>query len=117
MTVETNEFIVHARLDAEVLETWISAGWLAPREEAEMRHFSEIDLARAELIRDLTHGMGVNEEGIAVILDLVDQLHGVRQALREILSAVAAQPEPLRRRIIDHARDAASRGGDRATAS
>jgi chaperone modulatory protein CbpM len=59
--------------------------------------------------------MGVNEEGIAVILDLVDQLHGVRLALREILSAVAAQPEPERRRIIDHARDAANRGDPRRT--
>jgi len=115
MTVEMSEFISHTRLDADVLETWIEAGWLAPRQEAEIRRFSEIDLARAELIRDLIHGMGVNEEGIAVILDLVDQLHGVRLALREILSAVAAQPEPARRRIIDHARDAATRGPHRRT--
>jgi chaperone modulatory protein CbpM len=115
MTVETSEFIMHARLDANVLETWIEAGWLAPRQEAEVRRFSDIDLARAELIRDLVHGMGVNEEGITVILDLVDQLHGVRLALREILSAVAAQSEPERRRIIDHVRDAASRGDSRRT--
>jgi chaperone modulatory protein CbpM len=115
MTVETSEFIMHARLDANVLETWIEAGWLAPRREAEVRRFSDIDLARAELIRDLIHGMGVNEEGITVILDLVDQLHGVRLALRDILSAVAAQPEPDRRRILEHGRDAANRSDDRPT--
>jgi chaperone modulatory protein CbpM len=115
MTVETSEFIVHARLDADVLETWIEAGWLSPREEAEIRRFSEIDLARAELIRDLIHEMGVNEEGITVILDLVDQLHGVRLALRDILSAVAAQPESARQRILEHARDTANPSEDRRT--
>jgi chaperone modulatory protein CbpM len=115
MTVETSEFIMHARLDANVLETWIEAGWLAPRQEAEVRRFSDIDLARAQLIRDLIHAMGVNEEGITVILDLVDQLHGVRLALRGILSAVAAQPDPDRRRILEHARDAANRSDDRPT--
>lgn len=113
--METREFVRHARLDVEVVETWIEAGWLTPRQEAEIRHFSEIDLARAELIRDLIHDMGVNEEGVTVILDLVDQLHGVRLALREILSAVAAQPEPTRRRIIDDAREKASRGEPRKT--
>jgi chaperone modulatory protein CbpM len=113
MTVETSEFISHTRLDADVIETWIEAGWLAPRQEAEFRRFSEIDLARAELIHDLIHGMGVNEEGITVILDLVDQLHGVRLALREILSAVAAQPEPARQRILEHARATATRSDDR----
>jgi chaperone modulatory protein CbpM len=115
MTVETTEFIRHARLDVEVLESWIEIGWLAPRQEAETRRFSEIDLARVDLIRDLMLGMGVNEEGIAVILDLVDQLHGVRLALREVLSAVAAQPEPARRGIIDHAREAANRNNDAPT--
>jgi chaperone modulatory protein CbpM len=66
MTMETSEFTKHARLEVEVLETWIEAGWLAPRQEAEVRRFSEIDLARAELIRDLIQGMGVNEEAPGV---------------------------------------------------
>ena len=29
-------------------------------------------------------GMGVNNEGIPIILDLVDQLHGLRRALRAL---------------------------------
>jgi hypothetical protein len=35
----------------------------------------------------------VNDEGIPVILNLVDQLHGLRRALHEVLSAVRAQAE------------------------
>jgi|SRR6266446_2177370 chaperone modulatory protein CbpM len=107
--IDTGGFLLRARIDAQALETWIEVGWLSPRCEAEDRFFSDVDVARAQLIRDLTQEMGVNEDGVAVVLDLVDQIHGVRQALREVLSAVAAQPEPVRRRIAAAMREASSR--------
>jgi chaperone modulatory protein CbpM len=47
--------------------------------------FSEVDLALAKLIRDLTRDLGVNGEGVGVILDRVDQVHGLRMALTEVL--------------------------------
>jgi chaperone modulatory protein CbpM len=31
--------------------------------------------------------MGVNDEGIGIILSLVDQTHGLRRVLRELLQA------------------------------
>jgi chaperone modulatory protein CbpM len=52
----------------------------------------DIDVARARLIRDLAD-IGVNDEGIPVILNLVDQMHGLRRALHEVLSAVRARAE------------------------
>jgi chaperone modulatory protein CbpM len=96
MSVETREFLLTAHLKAEALEGWIEAGWLAPRANGEDRHFSEVDLARVQLIHDL---QGVNDEAIPVILDLVDQLHGLRRVLRDLLSTVAAQGETPRRPI------------------
>jgi chaperone modulatory protein CbpM len=97
--METDEFVAHARLDAEVLEAWVDAGWLLPRREGAKRDFSDVDLARAQLIHDLER-LGVNDEGIPVILDLVDQLHGLRRTLRGLLSAIHAQPEAMRRWIV-----------------
>jgi chaperone modulatory protein CbpM len=47
-------------------------------------NFSDVDLARARLIRDLKTGFGVNDEGIDVILHLMDQLHGLRRALDQL---------------------------------
>ena len=41
----------------------------------------EADLARAGLIRDLQGDLGVNKEGVGVILNLVDQIHSLRWAL------------------------------------
>jgi chaperone modulatory protein CbpM len=106
--MDMSAFLLHARLDAEVLETWIGAGWVMPRRESEAPLFSEIDVARVQLIRELREDMGVNDEGIAIILDLVDQIHGLRCALREVCSALDAQPESVRRRIRAGIRDAAS---------
>jgi chaperone modulatory protein CbpM len=98
--METREFLLHARLDSEALDTWIEAGWLLPRRETEAQRFAEIDVARAQLIRELRESCGVNDEGVGVILDLLDQVHGLRRVLRSVLSAVNAQPEEMRRTIV-----------------
>src|ERR1700704_4248172 len=103
--METEEFVAHAPLDAEVLEAWIEAGWLLPRQDGAKRNFFDVDLARAHQIHDLER-LGVNDEGIPVILDLVDQLHGLRRTLRDLLSAIHAQPEAMPRWIVAHLRAA-----------
>jgi chaperone modulatory protein CbpM len=99
MIMESHEFILRERIDAKVLDEWVEAGLLAPHQNGAGRRFSEVDLARAQLIRDLQH-LGVNDEGIPVVLDLVDQLHGLRRVLRELLSGIYSQPEAARRRLI-----------------
>lgn len=95
---EHGDFLLHLHLDAASLEAWVEEGWLAPRGGGDL---SERDVARACLIRDLREGLGVNDEGVAVVLDLVDQVHGLRLALRRVASAVHELPEPLRREAIE----------------
>ena len=46
----------------------------------------------------------MNDEGIPVILDLIDQLHGLRRTLRDLLSTIHAQPEATQRRILSDIR-------------
>ena len=76
--------LADTEFEVETVEAWIEAGWLAPREGGEGR-LSEIDLARAQLIHDLKHDLGVNDEAVPIILDLIDQVHGLRRAMREML--------------------------------
>lgn len=109
VTMRTREFLLAARLDASALEAWVEAGWLMPRRDEDAADFSDADLARARLIRDLQHDMGVNEEAIPIVLDLIDQVHGLRQALREVATAVCVQPEEMRQRIVAEIRTAAIR--------
>ena len=97
--MKRREFLMRARIDPDTLDLWVDATWLAPRRAGGEWTFSEIDLARTQLIRDLTQDFGVNEEGIPIILGLVDQVHGLRRALGEVLAVLRAQPANARERF------------------
>jgi chaperone modulatory protein CbpM len=85
--MHAHEIVTQVRIEATVLDHWVEAGWLVPLRGDSDQEFSEVDLARAYLIRDL-QSLGANDESIPVILDLVDQLHGVRRLLHEVLSTL-----------------------------
>ena len=93
--METQDFIARSHLDAPTLNAWIEAEWLVPLASGKTLVFSDADLARARLIQDLKLDFGVNDEGIAIILHLLDQLYGLRGLVRDI-----------------HAMDAPDRRGD-----
>ncbi len=90
MDIET--FCLRARVEIETVRAWIEAGLV----HAEL---TEADLARAALIRDLTEDLGVNLEGVEVVLDLLDQLHEARAALRRVLAALTEADPGLRERV------------------
>ena len=87
MIINKLEFLNRAQLDLQTLEIWIEEEWLVPSGTATEQAFSEADLARAKLIQDLMQDLGVNEEGVGVILNLLDQVHGLRKALADILQS------------------------------
>jgi|DewCreStandDraft_4_1066084.scaffolds.fasta_scaffold36835_2 chaperone modulatory protein CbpM len=103
--LEFAEFLLRVRLSQEVVETWIAEGWLRPQRTDSGPLFTEMDISRAQLIRDLKEGLGVNEEGIAIILDLIDQMHGLRNTLRELCEAIGAQPSELQQQILGEIRN------------
>jgi len=85
--MQSRTFILQARIESDELEKWCAEGWLLPRETEAGREFSDADLARAHFIRDLQQ-LGVGHEGIPIVLDLVDQIHGLRRVTRDLLEAV-----------------------------
>lgn len=88
--MDRREFLIRARIESEAIDLWVDEGWLAPSRATGKWTFSEIDLARTRLIQDLTRDLGVNDEGIPIILSLVDQLLGLRRALGGLLVALKA---------------------------
>jgi chaperone modulatory protein CbpM len=84
LMLSIDELAVRASVETETILAWVEEGWLMPWTEDPLLVFSEIDLARAQLILNLKHDLGVNEEGIAVILDLLDQIHGLRSAVKKL---------------------------------
>jgi len=77
------------------LRVWVRAGWIRPAAKAE-QGFSEADMARAELIRDLEDKLGFDEEQVPVLLNLIDQIHGLRAELKTMLDALEELPEDVR---------------------
>ncbi|MEA2782879.1 MAG: chaperone modulatory protein CbpM [Rhodospirillaceae bacterium] len=108
--MDGQEFLTRTRLDADALQVWIEAGWLVPPRNTAGSRFSEIDLARAELIRDLREDLGVNDDGVTVVLELLDQIHGLRRMLGDLLSALATQPRSIRRDLAIEIRQRAGLG-------
>lgn len=86
------ELVAYLDLETHTLDVWLTREWLLPEQRDAEPTFSPTDLARARLIRQLTADMGVNDEGIDVILHLLDQLHGVRRAFADLREGMAPRP-------------------------
>jgi chaperone modulatory protein CbpM len=87
MIINRLELIQRAQIEPHMLDVWLREDWLLPNAILTDMEFSEVDLARAVLIRDLTQDLGINDEGVGVILHLVDQVHGLRQFVSALLPA------------------------------
>ena len=101
------EFRRIVKVDVTVLQIWLDQGWLLPQADDGRRQYGPADVARAQLIIDLTQRMGVNDEGVDLIIDLVDQIHGLRGTMHEMLDAMERQDDDIRHRIrdrLDHVR-------------
>jgi chaperone modulatory protein CbpM len=92
--ITLQEFLLRAHLEHQSVETWIAAGWLVPPQTEPEPVFSDVDVARAQLIRDLREDFGVNDEGVSVILHLVDQMHGLRRTMQDLLEELRSHRPP-----------------------
>jgi len=80
--IEGEEICAELSITTERLEIWVRQGWLLPAREGDRPSFGPADLARARLIASLSRDFGANEEGIDLILHLLDQVHDLRRALQ-----------------------------------
>ena len=97
--MDDTEFCLRLGVEATVIEVWIAEGWLRPELSAGRRAYRPADMARGRLILDLSHRMGVNEAGVDVVMDLIDQIHGLRGVVAAMTAAIASEDEETRQRI------------------
>ena len=81
------------------LRAFVSAHCLEPVEHEGRLAFAEADVARARLLGDLHRDFELDEEAAALVLSLIDQIHGLRRRLRELGGALAEEPEEVRLRL------------------
>ncbi|MGO1118529.1 chaperone modulator CbpM [Rhodovibrionaceae bacterium A322] len=75
---------------------FVQQSWILPLEEEGTYFFDDVDSARIKLIIELREDMGVNDEALPVVLNLLDQVYGLRQVLEEVRSAVQTLPHEHR---------------------
>jgi len=83
------------RLTVRRLRVWVSQGWIKPADQA-APSYSEADLARAALICNLEDELGFAEEDVPVLLNLIDQIHGLRAELKGLVEVLDALPPDIR---------------------
>ena len=98
--MDDSEFRSRLGIDVKIVEIWIEEGWVRPDDSRGTRRFGEVDLARGQLILDLTDRMGVNDAGVDLVMELIDQLHGLRCSMRSMMAAIECQDDETRLRII-----------------
>lgn len=92
--------LLEARIDRATLEEYIVRQWLRPVSGKAGWHFEDIDIARLKLVCHLTQDIKVNDEGMDVVLSLLDQLYGMRAHMQKITQAIAQQPPEVQTEIM-----------------
>ncbi|MTH34917.1 hypothetical protein GL279_09930 [Paracoccus limosus] len=81
------------------LDHYIRAGVVVPVQSQTGPLLRELDIARLNLVMELTEGYHLDDEALTLVLSLVDQLHGLRGDMRAMLDAVAREPAETRLRL------------------
>ena len=102
-----SETEVVARVDGLTvarLRAFVAAECVAPAEQDGRLAYGEADVARLQLLAELAEDFDLDPEAAAVVVSLVDQIHGLRRALRQLGEAVAAEPDAVRDRVRERMR-------------
>ena len=98
----TEEQVVEAvgPLTRRRLRAFVEAECVAPRQEEGGAVFTDADLARIQLMCELRDDLDIGDEALPVVMNLIDQVHGLRRELRRMAMAIERQPEEVRARLM-----------------
>lgn len=100
MLLAFEQVVAEVSIEPKRLTAWVEQRWLLPVRQDDGRIlFDEADVARAQLIAELTGELGVGEEAIPVVLRLLDQVYELRRNIAEIHDALDSLPEEMRAEI------------------
>jgi chaperone modulatory protein CbpM len=102
MTLTEEELIESiTRLTSDRLTEYLAAEIVIPEQSDQGVVYHSIDVARLELACELHEQYDMEADALSMMISLIDQMHGLRAELREVLNAVEAQPDPVRQQLIE----------------
>ena len=99
------------RLTRTRLIAFVEAEIVSPQRAETGLIFHRIDLARMELLCELSEQFDLGDDALEVVISLIDQLHGMRADFRAMARAIESEPRDARQRIGEALRRARSRQG------
>ncbi len=81
------------------LTRFVQAKIVVPVQSSSGPRFGDIDLARLKLLCELSDDFDLDEDSLAVIISLIDQLHTARSDLHRLLATIEKEAPDLRARI------------------
>ena len=81
------------------LVAWVEAEIVLPVQGAQGPVYRQVDVARLQLLAELTEQFDLSDDGLVVVMRLVDQMHALRSDLRSVLTAITQEPPDVRERL------------------
>jgi chaperone modulatory protein CbpM len=82
-------------LDRRELVHWVENRWVLPERQQDTWIFHEVDVARVELILEIRKEFGIDDDTLALVLGLLDQVYDLRRQLGRLCDALAVQPPEI----------------------
>lgn len=92
--------VVH-RLTPEKLTRFVEARFVVPAQGSSGKVFRRIDVARLELLCELSDEFEMPDDSVDLVMSLVDQLHGVRGELQAVMQALESESGEVRSRVVE----------------
>jgi len=87
------------RLTRNRLVRFVEVDLVRPQRDDNGIVYRRIDIARIELLCDLSDDLDLDEAALGIVISLIDQLHAARHDLAFMTRAIDALPVDLRDRI------------------
>lgn len=99
MTTLADLLSLHRGLTEMHVERWVARGLLRPAGALEAWQFEAVDVARVRLLAELGDDLGLDDDTVAAVVGLIDQVHTLRGQIDLLARAIADQPAESRASI------------------
>lgn len=101
---ETEVVAILDDLDPSRLRSFVAAHVVTPVVTPHGPAFTDTDLARLQLLCDLSEVYDLPPDALPMVMSLIDQLNTARGDMRALIQAVATEPDEVRGRIVTSVR-------------
>jgi chaperone modulatory protein CbpM len=89
----------YAGLEPREIGGWIEEGWVRPERSGEGWSFAAVDVARVALILEIRREFAIDDEGLPLVLSLIDQVYALRRQMGLLCEALSVQPSEVQAAI------------------